>query len=180
MVDQKNFVEDSNTALDSVINRSLERDAQALPSFATVPSPGLAAKLRLPFNVGRASHSAVKGIFASFGSKLALFVAGAAVIGTGIYVIPKLTARHGGPEVPNTSQSVTPHSKAQPVSSMPSEGKPEQHQPAMHQSAAIPVAAQPAKASPNLKPQSPKQPLDEGDDKNAPKYIDPGYKPPLK
>ncbi len=183
MVDSKKVGIESDNALDTVIQRSLERDARALPSFGTVPNAQLMAKL--------SSHSMSKGIFASFGGKLALFVTGVALIGTGTYLIPKLT---GKPEMMGTTQPwmighprVAPQSSVQPAvstvddrSSTLPETNVEGAQLEASKSSSTQTVVQTPKVSSSVKRPSPKISIDEGDDKNAPKIIDKGYGPPLK
>ncbi len=157
---------DSNIhPIDSLIERTLSRDAEATRArFAQVPNAQLTAKLAL--------STASRGLLRGLGSKLALYAAGALLIGGAAYFIPSLGQQ--------SHKTITPATPAVRSAA-----------PAVQHSSAI--ASIPAKSEIAIKSITPHPALssrassaahvlklDEGDGKNIPHIIDPRYGPPLR
>jgi hypothetical protein len=162
---------DSNinqNSLDSLIERTLARDAESTRGrFAIVPNARLTAKLALT--------TASRGLLSSLTAKLALYTGAALVVGSALYFIPSIG-----------------HAPIVPPSAVPSLGVQKVIQPSssstpLTKTGAKPIAS-PAVSKTNTETApapaitSPKHPLqlDEGDDKNIQKIVDPNYLPPIK
>ncbi|GEM_PF-2461866 len=148
-------------SLDAYINRTLLRDAEALPTFKAVPNGNLTAKLAIT----TASH----GLLRSLGAKLAMYVGVAAMIGGLIYILPrssesplKKSATQPHVSLPQTTESTSPKVVETPA---PQTAQP---QPLKSEKVARVARSKPAMT------------LDEGDDNNAKAITQQGYHPPIK
>ena len=158
----------SESQLDSLIERTLSRDAEAARArFATVPNAQLTVKLAL--------KTASRSLLQSLGGKLAIYATGAAVAGAAIYFIPSF------------GRQPTPAPAASPATSI---GQPAGQPPAVTEKTEMTQSSSKNKLSP-IKADSqtshriatspkPAPELDEGDDKNIPTITDKHYQPPLK
>ncbi len=151
----------NDTQLDRIIERALTGDGEVVRSrFASVPNSGLTTRL--------AFATASRGLFASLGAKLALYVTGAAIIGGAVYFIPAL-GQKPQPVIAASAQRISAPEAATVVPSV------------VTTSTDLPVAAQSEhRLKTRIAHHTPVEiHLDEGGTQNIPHYIDKRYGPPL-
>jgi hypothetical protein len=169
MKDIKNPNLSADSELESLIDRTLAHDAEAIRArFATSPNAQLTAKLALA--------TASRGLLHTLGGKLALYAVGACVAGSAIYFLPSIGRQ---PNAAHTSP--TPHTIQQPAQQPPSRTEVTERT----QVDTKPIASRSkvdSEAGSRQIITSPKHTiqLDEGDDKNIPTITDKHYQPPLK
>jgi len=164
---EQNYEQESS--LDSLIERTLRRDAEATRArFAAVPNERLTAKLALA--------TASRGLFRSLGGKLALYAGGAFVVGWAIYFFPSIGRQPNMPFPASKQVSVQKPSPQLPSRTEVTERTQNDTKPIVSRSKADSDVEQ----RQNIASPKPTILLDEGDDKKIPTITDKHYQPPLK
>ena len=150
---------------ETTIRNGLSKDAASLPAFSTVPSAQLLT--------GLSSHVVTKGLLSTLGAKAGLYLGGALVVGAVAYYAPKQNSTTPAPSPTPATKSLNvpapPTPVEQPIATTP---------PTISEAPAKKPATAVAKHE-TAQP-SPKMTLDEGDGKQAPVKMKPGYDPPVK
>jgi hypothetical protein len=162
-MNEPNFQQESS--LDSLIERTLTRDAEATRArFTNVPNARLTAKLAL--------STASRGVWGTLRGKLALYAAGALVVGAAIYFFPSL-----GQQNSSRQQAVPPSSTLPVQQPLAGTQTTERTETGAKHIALKSVSKMDSEAMPRQTTTSekPVNKLDEGDDGNVQKIVDPHY-----
>jgi len=163
---EMNKTNDPDSPLDSVIDRTLIRDAEsARARFATVPNARLTAKL--------AMKTASRGLLPSLGGKLALYAGGALLVGGAIYFLPSLGQKSTEPVLP----PMTPSIQQSLQNSSPGAKVTEMTKVSTKPTIPEAVTGSAHHGVPSAKPEIK---LDEGNDNNIPRIVDSTYHTTLK